>query len=206
MHQKNVKNAGAVLNKDSKVMIMLHGRGADEQDILSLAPLLNVKDFSLIAPVATNNTWYPFSFMAPPEKNEPWLSSAISMLHNLVLDILKEGIPSINIYFLGFSQGACLTLEYVTRYAMRYGGVVAFTGGLIGDKIYMQHYSGDFMATPVFIGCSDHDPHIPVERVYATANILKNMNASVTEKIYVNMGHTVIQNELDTVNDLMFPI
>ena len=109
-----------------------------------------------------------------------------------------------NIYFLGFSQGACLTLEFVTRNANKYGGIVAFTGGLIGDKIYNENYKGNFQQTPVFIGTSDPDPHVPVERIYATSNILKDMNASVTEKIYAGMGHTINQDEIEQANRLVF--
>lgn len=119
-------------------------------------------------------------------------------------DLLYKGVPSENIYFAGFSQGACLTLEFVTRNADKYGGVAAFAGGLIGDKIYSENYKGDFQNTPVFIGTSDPDPHIPVERIYATTNILKGMNAAVTEKIYTNMGYTINQDEIDKVNKLIF--
>ncbi|MBD0288156.1 MAG: dienelactone hydrolase family protein, partial [Flavisolibacter sp.] len=119
-------------------------------------------------------------------------------------DTLAAGIAKENIYFLGFSQGACLTLEFVTRHADRYGGVVAFTGGLIGDKIYPDNYKGDFAGTPVFIGSSNPDPHVPVERVYATTNILKSMHAVVEEKIYNNMGHTIVQDEIDIANQFVF--
>ena len=126
----------------------------------------------MIAPQATNNTWYPYSFLAPPSQNEPWLSSALDLLDEIVNDLKKNDIDPKNIYFLGFSQGACLTLEYVTRNATRYGGVVAFTGGLIGDKLYSENYKGDFSGTPVFIGTSDPDPHVPVDRVNATEKSL----------------------------------
>jgi phospholipase/carboxylesterase len=205
MHQKNVVTAGKELTRKSKVLIMLHGRGATSRDILSLAPSLNVKDFTLLAPQATNNTWYPFSFLMPPPQNEPWLSSALALVKEVLSDLYNQGIPSQNIYFTGFSQGACLTLEFVTRNADKYGGVAAFTGGLIGDKIYNENYNGDFQNTPIFIGTSNPDPHVPVERVYATANILRNMNALVTEKVYDNMGHTIIRDEIDNANRLVFP-
>jgi phospholipase/carboxylesterase len=144
--------------------------------------------------------------MAPPKQNEPWLSSALSLLQEVVEDVERAGIPSSNIYFLGFSQGACLTLEFVTRNAKQYGGVVAFTGGLIGDKIYPENYKGSFNNTPVFIGSSDPDMHVPVERVYATANIMKDMQADVTEKVYHNMGHTISQDEIDQANKLVFKV
>jgi phospholipase/carboxylesterase len=204
MHKKNIVTAGKELSVTSKVLILLHGRGGSAEDILSLSSHLDVKDYSLIAPQATNNTWYPFSFIAPPSQNEPWLSSALDLLKELTDDLLNKGISSENIYFAGFSQGACLTLEFAARNAKKWGGVVAFTGGLIGDRIYGENYKGDFEGTPVFIGTGNPDPHVPVERVYATTNILKNMNASVTEKVYNNMGHTINQDEIDNANKLVF--
>ena len=204
MHKKNIITAGKEIAPANKVLIMLHGRGGSAEDILSLSSHLNVKDFALLAPQATNNTWYPYSFLAPPSQNEPWLSSALQLVRELVDDMLSKGVPAGNIYFAGFSQGACLTLEFVTRNAAQYGGVAAFTGGLIGDKIYQENYKGDFHNTPVFIGTSEPDPHIPVERVYATPSILKETNASVTEKIYPHMGHTINQDEIDQLNQLIF--
>ncbi|HRN56883.1 MAG TPA: dienelactone hydrolase family protein [Agriterribacter sp.] len=203
-HRKNIITAGTAVEEAQKALIMIHGRGGSAEDILSLAAHLQVKDFALLAPQATGNTWYPYSFMAPPVQNEPWLSSALSLLQAVVHDVNEQGIAAENICFLGFSQGACLTLEFVTQNARRYGGVAAFTGGLIGDKIYPEHYSGDFAGTPVFIGSSNPDPHVPVERVYATSNILSGMHAEVTEKIYNNMGHTINRDELDWVNKLIF--
>ena len=204
MHKKNIITAGKKLNNDSKVLILLHGRGGTAEDILSLASYLNVKDFALFAPQATGNTWYPYSFLAPPSQNEPWLSSALNLLKEILNDLYDKGVPSENIYFTGFSQGACLTLEFVTRNANKYGGIAAFTGGLIGDKIYNENYGGDFRNTPIFIGTSNPDPHIPVERFYATGNILKDMNAAVTEKVYNNMGHTINEDEIENANKLVF--
>lgn len=204
MHERKFVRAGRELSPTGKVLVMLHGRGGSAEDILSLAAYLDIDDFSLIAPQATNNTWYPYSFLAPPVQNEPWLSSALDLIKELTDDLYQKGVPSENIYFMGFSQGACLTLEFVTRNANKYGGVVAFTGGLIGDRIYTENYKGDFQATPVFIGTGDPDPHVPVERVYATVNILKNMNAMVTEKIYTGMGHTINQDEINMANKLIF--
>lgn len=204
MHEKKIYTAGKELSPDSKVLILLHGRGGSAEDIVSLAGYLNVSEFTLIAPEATNNTWYPFSFMAPPSQNEPWLTSALELVNDIVNNLRDQGISSERIYFAGFSQGACLTLEYVTRNAAKYGGVVAFTGGLIGDKIYEENYKGDFNNTPVFIGTSNPDPHVPVERVHASTNILKGMNAQVVEKIYNNMGHTINQDEIDQANSLVF--
>lgn len=205
-HTKSIVTAGKNIKEAEKVLIMIHGRGGSAEDILSLAGQLEVKDFALLAPQATGNTWYPYSFMAPPVQNEPWLSSALAVLKEVLNDVIAQGIAASTIYFLGFSQGACLTLEFVTRNATRYGGVAAFTGGLIGDKIYPENYKGDFNGTPVFIGTSNPDPHVPVERVYATTNILKSMNAAVTEKIYENMGHTINEDEISQANKLVFKL
>jgi phospholipase/carboxylesterase len=204
MHKKNSIIAGKELTKDGKVLIMVHGRGGSAEDIISLSSYLEVKEFTVIAPQATNNSWYPYSFLESPSRNEPWLSSALDVLKDIVDDLKSKGIPATNIYFLGFSQGACLTLEFVARNASHYGGVVAFTGGLIGDKIYNDNYRGDFQNTPMFIGTSNPDPHVPVERVYATTNILKDMNAEVTEKVYNHMGHTINHDEIETANRVVF--
>jgi len=204
MHQKHVLVKGKKLGEAERVLVMLHGRGANAEDILSLANYLNISEYTLLAPQATGNSWYPNSFLAPPHMNEPWLSSAIDILDDITDDINENGIDDKNIFYLGFSQGACLTLEYVTRNAKKYGGVVAFTGGLIGDKIYEQNYSGDFESTPVFIGTSDPDPHVPVQRVIDSTRILKIMNALVTEKIYKNMGHTINEDEIEMVNSAIF--
>jgi phospholipase/carboxylesterase len=204
MHTKHILQTGKELEDASKALIMLHGRGANAEDILSLAQYVQVDDFALLAPQATNNTWYPYSFLAPPAQNEPWLSSALSLLNEIVADVNAKGFASENIYFLGFSQGACLTLEYVTRHAAKFGGVAAFTGGLIGDKLYRENYAGDFAGTPIFIGTSDPDPHVPVQRVNDTAEILTNMHAQVVKKIYPNMGHTISQDEIEQANRLIF--
>ena len=204
MHTKQIIRTGKQTGEATKALVMVHGRGGSAEDILGLANYLPVNNFALFAPQATNNTWYPYSFIAAPKENEPWLSSALDVLKDTVADVQAEGFKPEKIYFLGFSQGACLTLEFVSRNASRYGGVVAFTGGLIGDKIYDQHYAGDFAGTPVFIGTSDPDPHVPVERVHATAEILSGMHAQVTKKIYKNMGHTISQDEINLVNELIF--
>jgi len=206
MHSKKVITAGKNIDEAKKALIMIHGRGGSAQDILSLAAHLNTADFALLAPQATNNTWYPTSFLAEPYVNEPWLSSAIQIIDEVVHDVVAQGIAKENIYFTGFSQGACLTLEYVTRNATKYGGVVAFTGGLIGDKIYTGNYSGDFDGTPVFIGTSNPDPHVPVSRVNETTEIMKAMHANVTEKVYPNMGHTISHDEIEKANILVFNI
>ena len=204
MHQKKIITAGQPLGSASKALVMLHGRGGTAQDILGLAREFTLSDFSLVAPQATNNTWYPYSFMAPVNQNEPWLTSAIQLVADTVDEIRKAGIKDENIYFMGFSQGACLSLEFVARNATRWGGVAAFTGGLIGDKIYQENYKGDFAGTAVFIGTSDPDPHVPVERVHSSTAIIRNMNGAVTEKVYPGMGHTINREEIQIVNKLLF--
>jgi phospholipase/carboxylesterase len=203
MHRKEIVKAGKKLEEANKAIIMIHGRGASADDILGLADHLAVNDFALLAPQATNNTWYPYSFLSPPSANEPWLSSALSLLKEITTDLTSKNIATENIFFLGFSQGACLMLEFITRNATRYGGAVAFTGGLIGDNIYPENYSGNFAGTPVFIGSSDPDPHVPAERVNASATTLQKMNANVTKRIYSNMGHTINQDEINEANKIL---
>jgi phospholipase/carboxylesterase len=204
LHTKKILSSGKKLEEAEKALIMIHGRGANAHDILSISDYLNVKDFALLAPEATNNTWYPYSFMEPVLQNEPWLSSSLQLIKDIVNDINAAGITSENIYLLGFSQGACLTLEFVARNAMSYGGVVAFTGGLIGEIIHSENYQGDFNNTPIFIGSSNPDPHVPVQRVHESTEILKSMNAAVTQKLYNGMGHTISQDEIDLANTLVF--
>lgn len=197
MHKKNIVKAGTPLESARKVLVMVHGRGANAEDILSLMPHLGLEDFAVLAPQATNNTWYPFSFMAPPLQNEPWLSSGLALLKEIEEEVVSAGKSPEDIYFLGFSQGACLTLEYVTRHAKKYGGAIAFTGGLIGDELRKENYHGDFAQTPIFIGTSDPDPHVPVWRVKETSDLLGEMNAAVKVKTYPGMGHTISGDELN---------
>ena len=204
IHTKKIIKAGCALKAAKKALIMIHGRGGSAEDILSLSNYLNVNDYALLAPEARDNSWYPYSFVAPISQNEPWLSSALSLVTEAFDEITAEGISTENVYLLGFSQGACLTLEFAARNAKKYGGVVAFTGGLIGDKIYTQNYNGDFANTPVFIGTSNPDPHVPVQRVRETTGILKSMDADVTEKIYNGMGHTISEDEIKMANELIF--
>ncbi len=203
-HAKQLIKQGASLDKASAAVVFIHGRGGTAQDILSLQHYLNVGDYSLVAPQATGHTWYPYSFLAAPVQNEPYLSDALQLLKEVVVDIENEGIAKNNIYFVGFSQGACLTLEFVTRNAAKYGGVAAFTGGLIGDKLYKENYKGDFMQTPIFIGSADPDPHVPVSRVEETTKILKEMNAAVHTTIYKGMGHTISDEEIAQANQIVF--
>lgn len=203
-HILNIKTAGIPLSQAGKALIMIHGRGGSALDILSLSQHLNVKDYALLAPQALNHTWYPFSFMAPAEQNEPWLSSALEMVAETVKAAVDAGIKPENIYFFGFSQGACLTLEFLARNAQKFGGAAAIIGGVIGDKINRENYKGDFAGTHVFLGTSNPDFHVPVERVYATANILREMNAEVNEKVYANFGHSINQEEIELSNAIIF--
>lgn len=203
-HSLHIKTAGVPLENATKALIMLHGRGGSAEDILSLAQYFNVADYALLAPQATNNTWYPHSFMAPVAENEPWLSSAIDIVEASFKKVVDAGIKPENIFFFGFSQGACLTLEFTARNAQKLGGVAAVIGGVIGEKINRDNYHGDFMQTPVFIGTSDPDFHVPVTRVNATAEIFKSLNADITEKVYAGVGHTINQDEVEQINKLIF--
>ncbi len=204
MTQALLRTAGQPLGTATKALIMLHGRGGSAADILSLASHLRVADFALLAPQAAQNSWYPQSFLAPPAQNEPYLSAALASVAQAAAEAARHGIGPANLYFLGFSQGACLTLDYVARHAQRYGGVVAFTGGLIGDRVYPENYGGDLAGTPIFIGTSDPDFHVPVERVRASTALLTGLGAAVTEKVYSNMGHTISREEIDLANALIF--
>ncbi len=196
MHTKKYITAGKPLTETGKALILLHGRGGSAEDIISLADSLPVEGFSLFAPVAAAHSWYPYSFLSVPAQNEPWLSSALDMILEVVEDIKAQGVSADKIWFTGFSQGACLMLEYITRHATRYGGAAAFTGGLIGDRIYPENYKGDFGGTPVFIGTGDPDPHVPVPRVRESAEVLEKMGAAVSVKIYKGMGHTITGAEI----------
>lgn len=204
MHRKNILTAGKSLKEAEKVLIMVHGRGANARDILGLASHLNVSGFALIAPEATNNTWYPHSFLANPEQNEPWLSSALDLLNEMVEDVKKKGVTAENIYFLGFSQGACLALEFVARNAQKFGGIAAFTGGLIGDKINRENYSGNFNGTPIFIGTGNPDPHVPIERVNESVGIVEKMDAKVHLQVHEGRPHTISPDEIKEANRVIF--
>lgn len=204
MHKKQFITSGREIEPANKVLILLHGRGSNASDILSLATHLKVGEFALIAPEATNHTWYPHSFLVPPAQNQPWLSSALQLLRDLVDDLLGMGIPAEQLHFCGFSQGACLALEFVARNPARYGGIAAFSGGLIGDQIDLGSYQGDLGGCPIFMGTSDPDPHIPLERFHESAKVLGAINADLEQKVYVQMGHTIIQDEIDRANAHVF--
>lgn len=204
MHPKNIITAGKLPSESEKAIILLHGRGGSAEDMTFIAGRLQIDDFAVLIPRANRNTWYPYSFLMPEERNQPWLDGALDLLSGLEAELQEEGIPSSSIYFAGFSQGACLSLEYTARNAKKYGGVIAFTGGLIGDKIHEDKYRGDFQGTKIFIGSGDPDSHIPVKRVRETELLLKKLNARTSVYIYPEIGHTIIKEELDTVNRLFF--
>jgi phospholipase/carboxylesterase len=203
-HQKDITTAGVPIAEAKKAIILLHGRGASAEDILSLNDHLGIADAVLFAPQATNNSWYPYSFMAPVKDNQPALDSGLNIIKELVAEIKAAGIPQEQIYFVGFSQGACLTLEYISRNADKYGGAVAFTGGLIGKEINMQNYKGNFKQTPVLLTTGDPDPHVPVSRVEVTAGIMQKMAANVTVKIYPGRPHTITKQEIDLAKKIVF--
>jgi predicted esterase len=197
-HQgQSVQTAGVVLEQADAAMILAHGRGAGAQDILDLARFLDHPQYSYLAPQAANNTWYPYSFLAPIEGNEPGLSSALQVLNDLVAKVEAAGIPTERIVLSGFSQGACLASEYVARNARRYGGLLVFSGGVIGPPGTPRDYTGSVDGMPVLIGCSDVDPHIPLERVEETANVFTKLGGDMSLHVYPGMGHTIKQDEID---------
>jgi len=203
-HQNGpVLTAGAKLENARTALILLHGRGARAQDILSLSSDLSQPGLAFLAPQAEGFTWYPNRFTAPLEQNEPYLSGAVAVVDNMVRQVQAHGIPTERIFLGGFSQGACLATEYVVRNPMRYGGLLIFSGGYIGPLNEPRQPSGDLQGTPVFLGCSDPDPHIPLQRVRDTTALLRAMGARVTEEIYPNMGHTIIQAEIDRATELI---
>lgn len=199
-----LRKKGLSLDQANKALIMIHGRGATAESILTLSSYLNLADYAILAPQANSNTWYPFGFMASDKGNLVALESSLKQIEEAVEEVTDAGISSENLYFLGFSQGACLSLEFVTRNAKRYGGVVAFTGGLIGEVIDASKYSGDFQQTPVFIGGSNSDFHVPAKRMQETQDLMKSMGAKVTLKLYNDPEHTIRREELEWVNDQIF--
>ena len=195
--------AGMPLDQASAAMVLVHGRGATAESILTLTAEFDQPGFVYLAPQAAGNTWYPHSFLAPAAQNEPGITSGMTAIDDVLARITDAGIPLERTILLGFSQGACLTLEFVARNARRYGGVVGFSGGLIGPEGTPRVYSGSLDGTPVFLGCSDIDPHIPKERVEHTAEVLERLGGQVTMRLYPGMGHTVNQDEIDFVRGMM---
>jgi predicted esterase len=203
-HQgQTVRMAGAPLDNAQAAILMVHGRGASAEDILTLAKEFDQPGFAYLAPQAAGNTWYPNRFLVPLEQNEPWLSSALSFVGDVFDQIVNAGISPERILLLGFSQGACLTLEYAARHARRYGGVVGLSGALIGPDDTPRDYKGSLEGTPVFLGCSDVDFHVPKERVDQAAEVLQKLGGEVTKRLYPNMDHSVNQDEINFVRGMM---
>ena len=202
-HDPQVAKAGAPLHRAKAAVLMVHGRGAEASDMVSLAETLAQPDLAYVAPQAAGRSWYPNSFLAPIARNEPFLSSALEMLDRLLGRFGTEGLRPERVLLLGFSQGACLALEYAARRARRYGAVIGLSGGLIGPEGTPRDYAGQLAGTPVFLGCSDADPHIPLDRVHETARIFDALGATVTERIYPGMGHGINDDEIKQVRGLL---
>lgn len=184
-------------------MVMIHGRNATAESILSLVSAIDTAGFAYLAPQAAGNAWYPNSFLAPIPSNEPGISSGIAAINDVMRRIADAGIPPERTMLLGFSQGACLSLEYSARNARRYGGVAGLSGGLIGPDDTPRDYPGSFDGTPIFLGCSDVDDHIPAKRVKDSARVLEKVGAVVTMRLYPGMGHLVNDDEVSTVKAMM---
>lgn len=200
-----VLHTGAALEQAPAVMIMIHGRGASAEDIIGLASEFERGDLAYLAPQAAGNTWYPQRFIGPLASNEPWLTSALTRIETLLRYVEEAGIPAERTFLLGFSQGACLALEYAARNARRYAGVIGLSGGLIGPDGTPRDYPGSLEETPVFLGCSDIDMHIPKGRVVESSEVLRRLGATVDLRLYPGMGHTINEDELQAVKDLLAP-
>lgn len=198
-----VRTAGAKLESAIAAMVMVHGRSATADSILSLIPAIDTPGFAYLAPQAAGNSWYPNSFLAPIPSNEPGITLGIAAINDVMQRISEAGIPPERTMLLGFSQGACLSLEYSARNAHRYGGVAGLSGGLIGPDNTPRDYPGSFDGTPIFLGCSDVDSHVPAQRVKDSARILEDMGAVVTMRLYPGMGHMVNDDEVSTVKAMM---
>lgn len=201
-----VLHAGAELQDAAAVVVLSHGRGGSPQDMLDLARAIGGDGVAWLAPEAMGGTWYPFSFLAPIETNEPFLSSALALLDRLVARSGQAGLPPDRVVLAGFSQGACLSAEYAARRARRYGGLLLLSGGLIGPPGTPRKYSGSLAGTPVLIGCSDVDPHIPLERVHETAGELSRLGAEVDQRIYPGLGHTVTEDEIEAARAIVHAV
>ncbi|MEN3337945.1 MAG: phospholipase/carboxylesterase [Acidobacteriota bacterium] len=184
-------------------VLLVHGRGGSASDMLALADELALPDIAWVAPQAAGQTWYPYSFLSPIAQNEPGISSGLGVLKNLVDELGRTGIPPQRVGVLGFSQGACLALEFAARNPQPYAAVVGLSGGLIGPPGTPRDYPGSLDGAAVFLGCSDVDPHIPVERVRESAEVFRRLGAQVDERIYPGMGHIINQDELESVRRLL---
>ncbi|MBI5029438.1 MAG: dienelactone hydrolase family protein [Chloroflexi bacterium] len=204
LHQRQpIRHAGEPLERAYGAMVLLHGRGATAEDILTLASQFDQPNFAYLAPQAKANTWYPNRYLAPMIENEPWLSSALALVEEVLALVQDAGIVPEHTMLLGFSQGACLTLEFAARHARRYGGVVGLTGALIGPWDTPRNYNGTFDGTPIFLGCSNADIHIDKERAIESAEVFKRLGAQVTLRLYPNLGHEVNEDEIDFVRRMM---
>ena len=201
-----VITAGAPLAGAKAAMIMLHGRGADAADIIGLAQVIGRNEVACLAPEAAGHVWYPQRFSAPVAMNQPYLASALATIARLVAAAGENGVPPERVALLGFSQGACLSLEFAARHPRRYGAVFALTGGLIGETVRPEDYSGSLAGTPVFIGAGDADPHIPLARIRESTAILRGLGAEVTERIYPGLPHTIIQEEIVEIRRILDPM
>lgn len=191
-----VLTTGVTLDKATAAMIMIHGRGASAEDILGLSAELLQPNFIYLAPQAAQSEWYPNSFLASISSNEPGLSSGLAVIAALLAQVETAGITAERTILLGFSQGACLSLEFVARHARRYGGVIGLSGGLIGPDDTPRDYPGSLAGTPIFLGCSEIDFHVPKQRVEQSAEVLQRMGGDVTMRLYPRMGHTINRDEL----------
>lgn len=200
---RHVPTSGAPLARARAVMILLHGRGGTGENMLSLADALAQPDIACLAPQAPGNTWYPNSFLAPLQQNEPALSHALARVGAMVDDVAEQGFAPERIVLLGFSQGGCLALEYAARNAQRYGAVIGLSAGLIGPEGTPRDYAGSLAGTPMFIGCSDVDAHIPLWRVQESTRVLRALGSDVTERIYPGMGHTINDDEIRHVRSAL---
>lgn len=198
-----ILTAGAPRDAADAALVLLHGRGATANGILGLADDLDRSGVAYVAPQAARSSWYPYSFMAPIERNQPNLDSALTAVSDALEVAADAGVPLERTVLLGFSQGACLGSEYAVRNPRRYGGVVALSGGLVGPEGTTWETGGDFENTPAFFGCSDDDPHIPEERVHESADEFRTRGADVTERIYDGVGHTVVDDEMNWVRSLV---
>jgi len=198
-----IRRHGPPLAAARLVVILVHGRGGSAQDMLSLATAFDANDVAYIAPQAAERTWYPYSFLAPIEDNEPGISSGLRVLTTLVDGLGREQIPPSRVAVLGFSQGACLALEFAARHPRRYAAIVGLSGAVIGPPGTPRNDVGSLEETPVFLGCSDIDPHIPLARVHESADVFRQLGASVDERIYPRMGHTVNQDEVEAIRALL---
>jgi predicted esterase len=184
-------------------LVLAHGRGASAESILGLVEELQVARLAALAPQAAGQSWYPYTFLAPLAANQPYLDSALRRLESIITDLLSRGVPESRIALLGFSQGACLTLEFIARQPRRYGAVMGLTGGLIGPPSTPRDYPGSLDGTPVFLGTSDPDPHVPFERVRETGVVLGRMGAKVELRRYPGMPHTINEDEMDACRVLL---